>query len=220
MLNAHGKLKINLKLRYKVDSMNSFFQQTQSHAWVICVFLGLTCLWLTLLYFRLKQRYYELAQLNPYTQLENKRLTLAKLKLIFYAAKRYQHALTIGILHIPLLKKLRDDNNHALANQCLTKIAQILQQELRNADHLGHYQQDQFLLVLTNTNSHNARAVFSRILQKIESLSPDKQVLRCYLGYTNCHKQTKDMTVFTKEAEHALQKTYAIDDKNIQGYQA
>ena len=187
--------------------------------WTLVVILSLA---LAALYYhnhRLKSRYLELSSLDKVSKLKNQVAILAGLEYLLNTAVRYHHALTIGMLQIPELNSARKAHGDSSVDNYVIKTGNILQEELRSTDLLGRYDYDKFLLVLTNTSSHDARAVFSRVIKRVESQSLHSKTLKSYLGMTNRHSKTNSVTGFVNEAEKALRSARQIHGKNIQGFQ-
>jgi len=123
------------------------------------------------------------------------------------------------MLQIPGLQTARKDHGNSSVDSYVAKTAQILKEELRSTDRLGRYDFDKFLLVLTNTSSHDARAVFIRIVERLEGQPLQGKTLKSYLGMTNRHSKTNNVKSFVNEAEKALRTARQKHSKNIQGFQ-
>jgi|GEM_PF-5216391 len=187
--------------------------------WILVVVLSLL---VSALYYhnhRLRHLYLKLSSRDDVTELKNQVAILARLEFLLKTALRYQHALTIGMLQIPGLKNARKEHGNPSVDKYTVQVANILREELRSTDRIGRYDFDKFLLILTNTNSHDSRAVFSRIIDRLEGLPLHGKTLKQYLGMTNRHSKTQDVKSFVKETEKALGSARRENNKNIQGYQ-
>ncbi|WP_144393022.1 GGDEF domain-containing protein [Pleionea sediminis] len=111
-------------------------------------------------------------QTDKTTGLNNTQATFAELEQAFLYAKRYHRPLTIALLHIGGLSELEDDSTGA-RDKRLKKIAKELNALLRNTDILGRVDNQQFLIALTHTNTHDARAVFERISEVLTKAFSD-----------------------------------------------
>lgn len=188
-------------------------------SWTLVVVLSLAVIVLYYHNHRLRHRYLKLSSRDDVSELKNQVAILARLEYLLNTAVRYHHALTIGMLQIPGLKAARNDHGDSSVDAYVIKVAKILQEELRSTDRLGRYDYDKFLLILTNTSSHDARAVFSRIVDRLDTQSLQGKTFKSYLGMTNRHSKIHDVKSFVSEAEKALRTARQKNNKNMQGFQ-
>ena len=81
----------------------------------------------------------------------------------FSAAARYQRALSILMIDVDNFKSINDTLGHAAGDQVLALIAQTAGRHIRAADVLARFGGDEFILLLPETNSRQARTVADRI---------------------------------------------------------
>jgi diguanylate cyclase (GGDEF)-like protein len=88
----------------------------------------------------------------------------------FNVALRYQRPLSVIMFDIDHFKAVNDTFGHAVGDQILKQVADIASVELRNADVIGRYGGEEFVVVLPMTNVQQACLVAERIRVGVEAL--------------------------------------------------
>jgi diguanylate cyclase (GGDEF)-like protein/PAS domain S-box-containing protein len=81
----------------------------------------------------------------------------------FEVAKRYQRPLSIIMFDIDNFKQFNDTHGHQAGDELLRDTAQTVSQQLRDADILARYGGDEFVILLSNSNTLDAVQVAERI---------------------------------------------------------
>ena len=84
-------------------------------------------------------------------------------------ARRYRRPLAMLMLDIDNFKEINDRYGHSAGDVVLQEVASILGENLRNVDHLARYGGDEFTIILTETNTSQARLVAERVRSNIAS---------------------------------------------------
>lgn len=84
-------------------------------------------------------------------------------------ADRYTTALSLLMIDIDSFKVVNDTFGHVVGNKILTRIAQTLENTVRNTDFVFRCGGDEFGIVLPATNLEGALHVAEKILQRVES---------------------------------------------------
>ncbi|GHF83720.1 sensor domain-containing diguanylate cyclase [Thalassotalea marina] len=82
-------------------------------------------------------------------------------------ASKY-HNLCVVIADIDHFKPINDDYGHNVGDDVLKAIASHLKQSLRNNDLIGRWGGEEFVMLLPNTKSTDAKEIIERIRQRIE----------------------------------------------------
>jgi len=117
---------------------------------------------------RLYERMRFLSLYDPLTNVSNRRLMLIGLEKYFSLAKRYQRVFSIIMLDIDNFKKYNDTHGHSAGDQVLIGVAQVLLDDIRNADAIARYGGEEFLIMLPETTLETALITAERIRQKVE----------------------------------------------------
>ncbi|MEQ1620910.1 MAG: HDOD domain-containing protein [Methylococcales bacterium] len=108
------------------------------------------------------------AQLDPLTQLYNKRMIDQFLTQLFNNDIRTLNKTAIGFVDVDKFKKFNDLCGHQAGDDALRIVADILRSLTRPTDFIGRYGGEEFLFVLKNTDESGAFAYAERIRKEIE----------------------------------------------------
>jgi diguanylate cyclase (GGDEF)-like protein len=110
-----------------------------------------------------------LALTDGLTGLLNHRAFHERIKQEFERYRRYGSFLSLIVADFDDLKGFNDTYGHPVGDEVLRKIGDILRETSRESDVLARYGGDEFVILLPQTNSRNARNMAERIRQKVES---------------------------------------------------
>jgi diguanylate cyclase (GGDEF)-like protein len=119
---------------------------------------------------KLYKRIRKLSNTDPITGLFNHRFIISKLRGEIKRASRYRHRLATIMLDIDNFKPINDQFGHLVGDRALHQVALAIVSACRATDFVGRYGGDEFLVVLPETNTTQARRVAERILKHISQL--------------------------------------------------
>lgn len=100
------------------------------------------------------------------------RLTKIGNRSLFYIKFRYElerrKSFTIVMIDIDNFKKINDTFGHLAGDKVLSKLAQILKQNIRSNDIVIRWGGEEFALILPDTNSTKARLILERLRIRIQ----------------------------------------------------
>lgn len=135
-----------------------------------------------------KHRYAELSQLDPLTGLYNRRYLNEWLnKYAETSTPRSQ--MNIVMMDLDHLKTINDRFGHLHGDEVLRFFAEILKQNTRASDFAVRYGGDEFLVVLSNTNSIGAREFVERVKKIVEEKNPFNHAVTFSYGIENLSKE-------------------------------
>lgn len=108
------------------------------------------------------------AQLDPLTQLNNRRMIDNYLTQLFQGDKAKLLNLAVGFIDIDKFKQFNDLCGHLAGDDALKIVADILRNLTRPGDFIGRYGGEEFLFVLKNTHRAGAFSYAERIRTSIE----------------------------------------------------
>lgn len=122
-----------------------------------------------------------LARQDPLTRLHNRRYLEENLEREFAASRRYHFPLAVALLDIDNFKRINDTFSHAIGDDVLRLLGQLLENSRRETDFVARYGGEEFALVFPQTDRAGARIACERLRVKIErfdwkSIHPDLYV--------------------------------------------
>ncbi len=122
---------------------------------------------------KVKERTIELEQMastDLLTSLINRRELLRLFEHEMSVYKRYKNNLSIAILDIDHFKKVNDTYGHLEGDNVLIGVAQTLKACVRESDIVGRYGGEEFLIVMPQTSTEDARHIIERCRAGVEDL--------------------------------------------------
>ncbi|WP_273805989.1 MULTISPECIES: diguanylate cyclase domain-containing protein [unclassified Pseudomonas] len=143
----------------------------------------------------------ELAHMDPLTAVGNRRRFDEQLTIEWQLAVSRRGSLAIAMLDIDYFKQYNDTHGHGAGDQALARVAQVLEQRIRERDCLARYGGEEFVLLLPGATRTAAEAVLERCRQGIAELriahplAEDRLWLTMSMGLACCSptpEQTPD----------------------------
>jgi diguanylate cyclase (GGDEF)-like protein len=117
-----------------------------------------------------KQRAEQLSRLDPLTEVNNRRAFYDFTRAIWNIATRHDHNLCIVLLDIDNFKRINDAHGHACGDEYLIATANVLKKSIRDQDVLARWGGEEFILLLPETNLHEAAELAERLRAAIAGL--------------------------------------------------
>jgi diguanylate cyclase (GGDEF)-like protein len=108
----------------------------------------------------------ELSQLDPLTNLYNRRHLFSRLETELARVGR-GHPLALVMLDLDRFKRVNDSLGHQRGDELLKEIAEAVRRTIRQVDVAGRYGGDEFLVILPDTEFEQARVVAERVAASI-----------------------------------------------------
>ena len=168
----------------------------------------------------------ELAHLSvtdELTGLENRRSAMAKAKQTLALGKRSGNAVSLAIIDIDHFKHINDRYGHPFGDQVLKKLAQRLQQVVRESDVVARIGGEEFCLLMPNTNPKGAHELCERLHRDISSMAithhHDMVPLTVSVGLTSTHApEDYDFDLLYAHADEALYRAKAGGRNQVMVY--
>ena len=121
-------------------------------------------------------------------------------------ARRYNIPLSLIILDIDNFKQVNDTFGHAMGDQVLQTVAQRCRSHLRDADLMGRYGGEEFVILLPLTDIDDSQGVAERLRQDIETanLETGRGTLTISLGVAVWDETCKNAEALLERADQAL----------------
>jgi diguanylate cyclase (GGDEF)-like protein len=102
------------------------------------------------------------------THLKNRRGFEEVLAIEWERTFRHSNSLSLLLLNLDQFSRFRDEFGHAAGNEVLQKIAGLISKDARNLDLIAHFCNDDFAILLPETDSKGALIIAERIRKRIE----------------------------------------------------
>lgn len=145
----------------------------------------------------------EIAITDGLTGLYNHRFVRQRLEEEISKARRYKRKLSVIMLDIDHFKKLNDTQGHQYGDYVLKRIAEILQQSVRNTDTIGRYGGEEFIIICSETGLAEAYRLANRLRAEIERSQFKRQVqVTISGGVAELHEE--DIQQLVEKADRCL----------------
>jgi diguanylate cyclase (GGDEF)-like protein len=110
------------------------------------------------------------ATTDPLTGLMNRRAFLAALDVEQSRSERQGYPMSLLLLDVDHFKAINDTYGHAVGDQVLAAVGQVLMQEVRKTDFVGRWGGEEFVVLLSGAGEPGARIGAERIRAAIEAM--------------------------------------------------
>ena len=114
-----------------------------------------------------RQRLEELLVTDPLTGVSNRRHLMEKLQNETQRSRRSKKSFSILMADVDLFKKFNDTHGHIAGDEALKAVAEVLQEGMREVDHVARYGGEEFLVMLPNTGIDGALKAAERIRKRL-----------------------------------------------------
>lgn len=105
------------------------------------------------------------------TGLPNRQALMQGLEPLVSRSRRYENPLSVIRLRIAKPSVLDQQYGAGAGDQALVRVSQLLRDQMRWADLIGRYADDEFLLILPETSGDAAASLVEKLSQRLESLT-------------------------------------------------
>lgn len=94
---------------------------------------------------------------------------------LFLQNKRKKETFAIAMIDIDKFKNVNDTYGHLTGDLVIKTLAQLLEQRLRTTDYIGRFGGEEFMLVLPDTNVHNASILINNLRKAFAAIKFKKE---------------------------------------------
>lgn len=163
----------------------------------------------------LNQQLQQQAESDPLTHIRTRHFMEQRLAQELVRGARYSQSLALVMIDIDNLRLINDRYGHSAGDACLRQVAQLIRDGLRwPSDLVARYGNDEFCLLLPQTDSQGARAVTERVSNFITAAtitsettgdgSAQFQISISTGIYATVPERDLSVDVFIRHAEQAL----------------
>lgn len=169
--------------------------------------LGEMVMWFNLLSEKLEKDYQKMEQLSirdKLTQLYNRTKIDELFQIELNRADRYQTPLSLILIDLDHFKSVNDNYGHLVGDKVLLELALLLKQNIRDADHLGRWGGEEFLIISSDTTLIQARQYAEKLRQLIAAYSFSEVGTRTGSFGVASYHEGDDADSMTKRADDCL----------------
>lgn len=142
--------------------------------------------------------------IDELTNVYNRRYIIEALKKEIAFANRTGEKLSLALIDIDNFKQINDQYGHEVGDRVLEMVAYELQNSVREADIVGRWGGDEFIVILRNTDIDRAKKVAERILNNIRNVRVNSLRLSVSLGLAEYRGES--LKELIRKADKALYK--------------
>ena len=118
----------------------------------------------------------QLAQVDPLTETYNRRFLHDLLRKEISRAQRTHNNLSLAMIDVNDFKSINTKFGHVIGDGLLRDVATILKSTFRAADSVIRYGGDEFLVIMTETDTEQAAIAIARLQKNVERWNAGKHV--------------------------------------------
>lgn len=116
-----------------------------------------------------KKKLEKLSTLDPLTHLPNRRHFKSQVNYEIAISRRYDLNASFLLMDIDHFKKVNDTYGHEAGDQVLMELSDILRENVRDSDTVARFGGEEFMLLLSHTDTEGARILAERLRKIIEN---------------------------------------------------
>ena len=202
------ELELYLIVEAKMNDFTNKVETTLYWNIGITLLLTLVITMMVLLYVRRMHTHLnKLANNDPLTGLPNRRTFNEKLARLLLLTKRSESLSSIIFLDVDNFKEINDSKGHDIGDQVLKNLSELLTSALRNSDFIARWGGEEFIIMLSGSDTSMAHLTADKLRSLIEN-SSSLQALTDFpvtasFGITSIN-ETDSMDEIFKRADRAL----------------
>jgi len=126
----------------------------------------------------------------------------------FLRAIRYKNALTFAVVDIDFFKQINDTYGHLCGDHILKEVAFFINDSFRKTDMVFRYGGEEFVIILTETDTEAAKIPLERLRERIETnifhFKEQKLHVTISVGFSSDTEHAEDATELFEFADSAL----------------
>jgi len=165
-----------------------------------------------------KRKAVQLSYVDTLTKLNNRRAYYERSLSVHHDAQNKACHYAVIILDIDYFKNINDTYGHAIGDEVLKTLANVLKNNLRENDVEGRIGGEEFAITLIDTTLENATNIAKKLCQEIENitlLGYDNIHVTASFGVSEYHINSKEFEDILDTADHALYQAKLSGRNNV-----
>jgi diguanylate cyclase (GGDEF)-like protein len=163
---------------------------------------------------RLRERLVAQATLDELTGVANRRKVFVELRRSLAESERHREPTSVLVLDVDHFKRVNDTWGHQIGDRALTRVARLIQEQLREVDVLGRIGGEEFLVVLPRTSVEGARHVAERIRAHVAA-DPGPPRVTLSIGLAQAPVEHAEALAVVRAADRALYRAKAAGRNRV-----
>ncbi len=155
-----------------------------------------------------KQQAEALSRTDDLTGVRNRRGLLEDARMLFNLARRYGTGLLLAMIDMDYFKQVNDRYGHASGDKVLIRVADTIQNNIREVDVFGRYGGEEFLLVLPGMEAEHGLQTLERLRKLVGELrfrvDQDEFAVSCSIGVAALSEKNSRVEDLVAAADRAL----------------
>ncbi len=220
-LESEAQIKI-LDQENELLKLNSEVQAQSKRIYqLFSVITALLVALITLMFLRtkkLKERYQELSRKDGLTGVLSRRYALKIAKDVHSKSIANDHKYSLVVFDLDYFKSINDRYGHAIGDWVLKQVTEKVSSQIRKVDAFGRLGGEEFILVLPDTESQEAKMLAERCLEAIKTIQhdvfDDHYVVTASFGVAT-YPEFKDLEALIQNADDAMYKAKQMGRNQI-----
>ena len=145
-----------------------------------------------------------LATRDPLTNCYNRRSFFEQFDSLWNAAQRYGHKLSAIMVDVDHFKSVNDTHGHSVGDQVLQKVAETLQQTVRDTDIVARYGGEEFAVLMPNTDILDAAVLAERLRKALATMKMPLWSITASLGVSSTSQSPASPQELLDQADKCL----------------
>jgi diguanylate cyclase (GGDEF)-like protein len=158
----------------------------------------------------------QLSRTDASTGAINRRFFMELLEAEFNRAERYRFPLTMVYIELDNLAEINQRLGYQKGDELLYQFVELLSEALRANDVVARLSNDEFAMILPQTNDTQAQQVFTRILPDLKTALEAQEVpIECIFGVMTFLEMPEEFTIINDEASKFLKQIKASGQSRL-----
>lgn len=161
---------------------------------------------------------YRLANTDPLTGVWNRLKFEAVAEREIRRCRRYGYSLAMIFMDLDHFKQVNDDHGHAIGDQVLCRVAELIQAGLRESDFLCRWGGEEFLILAPHLELGEATSLAEKLRQSVAQCQATVEVSLTVSSGVACLDQGEGLDALMKKADEALYQAKSKGRDRVEAY--
>lgn len=159
------------------------------------------------------------ANIDPLTELPNRRALMERLEQEWDRCRRYGNPLSVVMVDLDHFKNINDTYGHQMGDRLLRATAEKLDSQRRSSDFAGRYGGEEFMILAPENDAQNAATLAERCRQAIQDITllADKEQVHITASFGVADsRDASDIESLIRSADEALYRAKGLGRNRVE----